>query len=96
MLHFNGGGASKEAYFSSMPGFLDVNETKGSFGLAKYFIYMPWTWARFQAASMISGMAADRQRPKGFALQLNHKKITSSHIILATRSNISEIKHHSH
>jgi hypothetical protein len=77
MIHFNGGGASKEAYFSSMPTFLDVNETKGSFGLAKYFIYMPWTWARFQAASLISSgcLTMDKQPPKGFTLQLNHKTI---------------------
>jgi hypothetical protein len=71
-------------------------EMKGSFGLANYFVYMPWTWARFQAASMISGMPADGQRPKGFALQLNHKtaRRNNTHFNLGSHLNITEIEHH--
>jgi hypothetical protein len=48
---------------TSRPDFLDIPEMKGSFGLANYYIHMPWTWARFQATSMISGKTEDGQRP---------------------------------
>ena len=94
MLHFNGGSASQEAYFSTTPhDYLDIPEAKGSFALAKYFIHMPWTWARFQALAMITGKTADGQRPKGFALKLNHKKTKqNTHIEMGTHLNISETK----
>jgi len=51
MLHFNGGGESKESYFGRDDGFLTwYPETWGN---AKYYVMLPWQWARFQAKSAV-------------------------------------------
>ena len=65
MIHFNGGNKSNDAlFFVKLPNFLDENVVKSTFRMAKYFLYMPWTWARFQAASMIrEGLTVDAQQP---------------------------------
>ena len=56
MLHFNGGGSSKEAYFglgengtihTFMTGFQD------SWGNGRYYATLPWEWARYQAKSLV-------------------------------------------
>lgn len=47
MLHFNGGGASSSSYFNKK---LVVKYDK-TFGLARYYINMPWSWARFMVES---------------------------------------------
>ena len=66
MLHFNGGSASKNAYFK--PG---VNGTKtwmekfeGTWGNARYYANIPWSWARFIA------MGNRRRQSSGFHLKM--------------------------
>ena len=50
MLHLNGGGSSKEAYFKDYWVFQTYNNTWGN---AKTFVTMPWPWARYQALSLV-------------------------------------------
>ena len=74
-----------------MPDFLDEALVQGSFGLAKYFIYMPWVWARFNAASLISGeKTPNGERPRGVPLELLHKKDSLSKV--AVEENRSDVE----
>jgi hypothetical protein len=50
MLHFNGGGSSKGAYFREHS---FLNTFNNTWGLATYYICLPWTWARYHAQSLI-------------------------------------------
>jgi hypothetical protein len=50
MLHFNGGGESKKAYFESHKFFLN-RDSKNLWGLAKYYVDLPWSWAQFVVES---------------------------------------------
>ena len=50
MLHFNGGGNSKEAYFDDNKFMRRHTETWGN---AKYYATLPWTWARYRAYSLV-------------------------------------------
>jgi hypothetical protein len=52
MLHFNGGGSNQEAYFKEHNAFQNQKLTS-TWGLAKYYAEVPWTWAKFIAASRI-------------------------------------------
>lgn len=48
MLHYNGGGTSKEAFFH------EHNAMKNKFwALSRYYVDMPWSWARFTVESRI-------------------------------------------
>lgn len=52
MLHFNGGGTSDKAYFKTHK--LITHHKKKyyhTYGLVKYYVNMPWTWARFMVES---------------------------------------------
>lgn len=51
MLHFNGGAGSKEAYFNYREGGF-IKYYPETWGNAKYYVTLPWTWARFQAWSL--------------------------------------------
>lgn len=53
MIHFNGGGSSKEAFFETHS-FLTDETLRWTFGMANYFIRLPWSWARFTVESITS------------------------------------------
>jgi len=50
MMHFNGGGKSKDAYFVEH-NFLRKPQLDGTFGLAKYYVHLPWSWVRLALRS---------------------------------------------
>ena len=50
MIHFNGGSASTNAFFDEHSFYLKYNET---FGLVKYYVKLPWPWAKFIVESNI-------------------------------------------
>lgn len=52
MMHFNGGIPSKEPYFRGHD-FLTQPALVETWGVALYYVRMPWTWARFVASSQI-------------------------------------------
>lgn len=52
MIHFNGGGISTNAYFDEHD-FITKDEFKGTFGLASYYVRLPWPWAKYMAKSQI-------------------------------------------
>jgi lipopolysaccharide biosynthesis glycosyltransferase len=61
IVHFNGGGSSKDPYFKSD----FVKDHRDGFGLpATYFSDLPWTWARFMGKS-VGGPANTGIRIKG-------------------------------
>ena len=66
MLHFNGGSASKNAYFK--PGVNGgktwMDKFEGTWGNARYYANIPWSWARFIA------MGSRRRRSSGFQLKM--------------------------
>jgi len=66
MLHFNGGGSSKESFFVAHD-FLKDKALKGTFGLVNYYVRLPWTWARFMAYSNVP------ENQAGFPLFVNHR-----------------------
>ena len=43
MLHFNGGGKSKEAYFKGRSGW----SKKPGWTVVNYYVDMPWSWVRY-------------------------------------------------
>ena len=50
MLHFNGGGESVESYFKVHP---QVSaKYKDTFGLARFYVDIPWSWVKFVTKSM--------------------------------------------
>jgi hypothetical protein len=49
MLHFNGGGESKDAYFKTNKYY----SKDRLWGLAKYYVELPWTWAQFVVESQV-------------------------------------------
>ncbi|KAL7541196.1 hypothetical protein ACHAXR_010713 [Thalassiosira sp. AJA248-18] len=51
MLHFNGGGGKKEAYFNNKAGGF-IEFFPDTWGNAKYYVTLPWAWARYQAKSL--------------------------------------------
>jgi len=65
MLHFNGGGSSEEAYWNKNKSF--ITEYPKTWGTAKYYIDLPWTWSRYQAESMI------RTGHPGYRLKIRHE-----------------------
>ncbi|EJK56120.1 hypothetical protein THAOC_24050, partial [Thalassiosira oceanica] len=66
MLHFNGGSASKTAYFKpAVSGAKTwMEKFEGTWGNARYYANIPWSWARFIA------MGNRRPRSSGFQLKL--------------------------
>jgi hypothetical protein len=62
MLHFNGGGTSKDAYFNSHAHF------KGDpiWGLARYYVDLPLTWARVQIKSQL------KEGQEGYQIKVTH------------------------
>eukprot|EP00977_Amphora_coffeiformis_P012177 scaffold2997_cov182-Amphora_coffeaeformis.AAC.7 len=50
MLHFNGGGESAESYYKVHPQF--SGKYNDTFGLAKFYVDIPWPWVRFLMKSM--------------------------------------------
>ena len=57
MLHFNGGGSSKEAWFGDGENngteHSFIAQFKHSWGNGKYMATLPWEWARYKAKSMV-------------------------------------------
>ena len=67
MLHFNGGGSSKDAYFTGHD-FLNPQHASwvnGTWGNAMYYVNMNWAWARYQAKSLV------RPGSKGSLIQIS-------------------------
>ena len=68
MLHFSGGGSqSKEAYFDEHD-FLNDPKLDNSWGVAKYYIRVPWPWARFIAHSVTRDGI-------GYQMLINHREV---------------------
>jgi len=65
VMHFNGGSNSKKAYFLEHRFLLD-HSADHTWGLAKYYVQMPWHWARFVALSRI------RTGHAGYAVKVEH------------------------
>jgi hypothetical protein len=65
MLHFNGGGESKQAYFESHKFFLN-GDPNNLWGLAKYYVDLPWSWAQF----MVESQATEGH---GYAVEVTFK-----------------------
>lgn len=66
MLHFNGGGKSKEAYFElehPEQSFSTKFILRDTWGNGKYYATLPWEWARYQAKSLV------RPGSKGHSIQ---------------------------
>lgn len=65
MLHFNGGGSSKEAYFGGKNGTEHsfMSDFKDTWGNGKYYATLPWEWARYQAKSLV------REGSKGHSIE---------------------------
>lgn len=55
MLHFNGGGSTKYAYFDGENGTEHnfITTFKDTWGNGKFYATLPWEWARYQAKSLI-------------------------------------------
>mmetsp|Transcript_6226 Transcript_6226/g.9711 ORF Transcript_6226/g.9711 Transcript_6226/m.9711 type:complete len:399 (-) Transcript_6226:73-1269(-) len=70
MLHFNGGGSSKEAYFGGKNGTEHnfITEFKDTWGNGKFYATLPWEWARYQAKSLV------RPGSKGHPIQFFFSK----------------------
>eukprot|EP00574_Skeletonema_japonicum_P002978 CAMPEP_0201721722 /NCGR_PEP_ID=MMETSP0593-20130828/6330_1 /ASSEMBLY_ACC=CAM_ASM_000672 /TAXON_ID=267983 /ORGANISM="Skeletonema japonicum, Strain CCMP2506" /LENGTH=341 /DNA_ID=CAMNT_0048212585 /DNA_START=39 /DNA_END=1064 /DNA_ORIENTATION=- len=70
MLHFNGGGSSKEAYFGGENGSEHnfITEFKDTWGNGKFYATLPWEWARYQAKSLV------RPGSKGHPIQFFFSK----------------------
>lgn len=70
MLHLNGGASSKEAYFNVSHSFIDG--FPDTWGNAKHYATMPWSWARYQAKSTIP------TGKQGYQIQIaSHNNISS-------------------
>ena len=58
MLHFNGGKAEeKSSYFHSHP-ILD-GKFENTFGIAKFYVDLPWSWAKFHVEALRAGSSID-------------------------------------
>lgn len=67
MMHFNGGSSSKEAYFVKHSFIKDEDPTvQATFGLANFYVRMPWTWARYVAASQT-------RDGRGYTVEIQHQ-----------------------
>lgn len=65
MMHFNGGGSSQEAYFNRNKEHELLKEPIWG-DLAKYYVNLPWPWARFILSnSVVAGRA--------FKVRIQHK-----------------------
>ena len=72
MIHFNGGGISKEAFFD-VHDFIQKEQFKGTFALATYYVRLPWPWAKYMVESQIGN-------DKSYTLKIEYSasKITIS------------------
>lgn len=61
MFHFNGGGRSKDSYFQSETA--PIRKYPKSYGLAMYYVNLPWNWALFTGMSKIGN-------GKGYPLEI--------------------------
>ena len=52
MLHFNGGGSKKDAYFGDNKTWINMEKFQESWGNARYYVTLPWAWARYQSRMM--------------------------------------------
>jgi len=70
MLHFNGGGSTKEAYFGDGNGTEHnfITTFKDTWGNGKFYATLPWEWARYQAMSLV------RPGSKGHSIQFFFSK----------------------
>ena len=70
MLHFNGGGSTKEAYFGGENGTEHgfITAFKDTWGNGKFYATLPWEWARYQAMSLV------RPGSKGHSIQFFFSK----------------------
>ena len=78
-MHFNGQGRTKEAYFLTH-GFLLFDQYNKTSGLAKYYVSLPWNWAKY----MVENKASTSQPP--FQVRLiehrHHMNLSSTTYIL--------------
>lgn len=65
MMHFNGGGDSKEAYFDKRHEHKMLKEHIWG-DLAKYYVNLPWPWARFMMYSLVA-------EGRGFKVNIQHE-----------------------
>jgi len=65
MIHYNGGGASKQAYFIGHK-FCSKPEFADTLGLVKFYVQVPWQWARYLAR-------AQTRDGHGHVLKVHHK-----------------------
>lgn len=65
MLHFNGGGTSKDAYFQKHRFY----KNDPIWGLARYYVDMPWGWVRFLLASRL------KRGEKGHPLRIQYNAV---------------------
>ena len=71
MLHFNGGGSSKHAYFElehPEQSFSTKFKLRDTWGNGKFYATLPWEWARYQAKSLV------RPGSKGHPIQFFFSK----------------------
>ena len=67
MLHFNGGGSSKESYFEKQK---TTTLARAGYRTANYYVELPWSWARFAGESRCAASRTCR------SLSLVHKGLT--------------------
>jgi hypothetical protein len=60
-MHFNGGGPSKANVFLTIKEFLTVEKHRSGWGLANYYIRMPWPYAKFIVESSKYGDSVGHQ-----------------------------------
>jgi len=79
MLHFNGGGRSKEAYFGGEKGTVHpfMNDMN-TWGNGRYYATLPWEWARYHAESLV------RQGSKGHSIEFFSKSKRGDKAFLST------------
>ena len=71
MLHFNGSGSNATgSAFRSGIITSSREEKRTTWGLADYYVRIPWSWAKFQASSLIPTADNDRGGESGHSLRI--------------------------
>jgi hypothetical protein len=83
MIHFNGGGGSKDAYYESHD-FVKAPELRKTYGIADYYSRMPWPWAKHIVESKIQrattnngGWGASQNTTNGYPMTILHRNISN-------------------
>ena len=83
MLHFNGGGASKESAFLAH-GYIVGARWNRTWGVATYYERLSWSWAQFIAQSRVPP-------GQGHTLIIDHNTTKSEKIALLETGTVSSI-----